>query len=381
MTGSPLLDVVAGLVPELAERSAEIEAARRFPADLAQRMAGAGLFRMLVPVEHGGLEVHAATFVAVVEGLARADAAAGWVTMIGATTASAAASLDEQWATSIYGEHPAVVTVGVAAPLGRATRLDGGQLQVTGRWPWGSGCQVADWITGGTLVEGADGGPPEMRLLWFRADEVTIEDTWYSSGLCGSGSAHFSVTDLVMPADRGIVIGAARPRFRRPLYAFPIFGLLSLGVCAVALGIGRRAIDELTGLAPGKVPMLARSPLSEKVLTQVDLARAEGQLRAARALVFDTIDRIWARAAAGERFTVTDRADLRLAATWAAQASAEVVERMYRAAGGTAVYRTSPLQRALRDVNTVTQHAMVQDETYHTIGRILLDLPVDVLRF
>jgi hypothetical protein len=54
---------------------------------------------------------------------------------------------------------------------------------------------------------------------------------------------------------------------------------------------------------------------------------------------------------------------------------------MYRAGGGSSVYRSNALQRALRDVNTVTQHAMVQDETLHSVGRALLGRPVDNPRF
>ena len=57
------------------------------------------------------------------------------------------------------------------------------------------------------------------------------------------------------------------------------------------------------------------------------------------------------------------RAELRLAYTHATRSAARVVDRMYEAAGGTAVYRTSPLQRCLRDIHVATQHAMVASST------------------
>jgi alkylation response protein AidB-like acyl-CoA dehydrogenase len=269
-----------------------------------------------------------------------------------------------------------------------------GGLVVDGRWPWASGCQVADWITAGVVVAppappaappGTDrepgGVPPDVRLVWFPASEVTLLDNWDAAGLCGSGSGDIELQGAFVPEGRWITIGSARPRYRRPLYAFPIFGLLALGVSAVALGIARGAVDALRELAADKVPMGGRSLLADRVLVQVDLARAEGTLRAAEALVATTVDGVWARAEAGERFTLADRADLRLAATWAAQASADVVGSMYRAGGGSSVHRSNPLQRALRDVNTVTQHAMVQDETLHSVGRALLGRPVDNPRF
>jgi alkylation response protein AidB-like acyl-CoA dehydrogenase len=50
---------------------------------------------------------------------------------------------------------------------------------------------------------------------------------------------------------------------------------------------------------------------------------------------------------------------------------------MYRAAGGSAVYTTSPLQRCLRDVHVVTQHMMVSEASLELVGRVLLGVDVD----
>ncbi len=47
---------------------------------------------------------------------------------------------------------------------------------------------------------------------------------------------------------------------------------------------------------------------------------------------------------------------------------------MYKAGGGAAVYRTSPLQRTFRDAFVATQHAMVRPRTFETYGRLRLGL-------
>jgi hypothetical protein len=57
--------------------------------------------------------------------------------------------------------------------------------------------------------------------------------------------------------------------------------------------------------------------------------------------------------------------------------SADVVDRMYTAAGGTAVFTASPLQRSLRDVHAITQHHFVARPTYETLGKFLLGLEPD----
>ncbi|MFP2931423.1 hypothetical protein ACLESO_40800, partial [Pyxidicoccus sp. 3LG] len=79
--------------------------------------------------------------------------------------------------------------------------------------------------------------------------------------------------------------------------------------------------------------------------------------------------------------SVRSRAELRLAMTHATRASARAVDRMYEAAGGTAVFRSSPLQRCFRDVHTLTQHANVAPATLELTGGLLLgqELPTFTL--
>src|SRR5437868_7447597 len=63
----PLLATAQQLAPRVAARSEEIEAARRLPADLAQELAQAGFFRMFIPEAYGGLELHPARIIEIVE--------------------------------------------------------------------------------------------------------------------------------------------------------------------------------------------------------------------------------------------------------------------------------------------------------------------------
>lgn len=52
-----VLHAVHDLAPAIAARSAEIEEARRLPADLLDQLKAAGCFRMFLPRSHGGHEV------------------------------------------------------------------------------------------------------------------------------------------------------------------------------------------------------------------------------------------------------------------------------------------------------------------------------------
>ncbi|MCP3104616.1 acyl-CoA dehydrogenase family protein [Myxococcus sp. K15C18031901] len=370
-----MLSTVEALAPDLSARSDEIEAARRLPQDLVDTLTRAGVFRMMVPREYGGLELPPTQSFQVIEALARADGAAGWCAMIGSATAMVAAWLPESAGRAIFST-PEVITGGVAAPLGRAERVEGGH-RVTGRWPWASGGHHSHWMVGGAVVtEGGKPrmvreGVPETRLFLLPREHLVLHDTWFSSGLCGTGSGDMEVKDLFVPDDHGFSL-FARPVLARPLYGFP-FGLLSLGIPAVALGIARRAIDALTALARQKTVVVERRLLAARPAVQEAVADAEAQVRSARAFTLEAIQAAYDEASRGP-VSLRARAELRLSLTHATRGAARAVDRMYEAAGGTAVFRESPLQRCFRDAHTITQHAMVAQPTLELTGGVLLGL-------
>ena len=333
---------------------------------------------MLVPREYGGLEVHPKTLIEVIKLIASGDGSAGWNVMIGATTGLLSASLPENFAREIYGSGPGSLTVGVTAPLGKADKVDGGYL-VTGRWPFASGCQNADWICGGCLLfehdeqRINDKGTADIHLMLFKASDVQIEDTWRVTGLRGTGSHHFNVKEQFVPEGRSVVLGG-RALIKRPLYQFPMLGLLALGVSAVSLGIGYHALDAFKELAGVKKPTGSRRTLIERPLVQADVAKSIADLRSAESLIKEVIDEAWIVAESGERLSRQIKADLRLAAVNATHRSVAAVDRLYQAAGGSSIYEDSPLQQCFRDVHVTTQHIMVAPPVYEVTGRVALGL-------
>ncbi len=365
------------LAPSIAARATEIEHARRIPADLSKQMAAAGFYRMFVPEAYGGLEVSPTEASRVFETLARADASCGWVAFIGATSGSVLARLPADTALEIFRD-PDTLMCGVFAPSGNAVICNGG-FRVNGRWQWGSGSQNAQWLLGGcTFTRDGEllrssGGAPRNHMLVFSPDQIHFHDTWHVSGLRGSGSLDFEVRDAFVPESRavGYLIQENPPR---PLYQFPQFALLALGIAAVALGVARGAIDELIALASTKVRAGGTASLATRVHAQMDVATAEATLRSARAFYYETIDAAWQKAQRGDPIPVDERRDMRLATTHAVQACVRVVDAMYTLAGGSSVYDTCDLQRRFRDIHVATQHIMVAPTTLETVGRLLLGI-------
>jgi alkylation response protein AidB-like acyl-CoA dehydrogenase len=374
-----ILASIQDLAPTIKARATEIEQARRMPADLARSLAAAGLFRMAVPQQAGGLEIEPAAMLRAIEAAGAADASVGWCVMIGATSGVTAAYLPTPLAREIFGPADSIVG-GVFAPMGKA-EIEGDGYVVSGRWAWASGSANCRWLIGGCLVtengelrKQANGMPEERRLI-FPAEAATLNDTWHSSGLCGTGSGEMVVSNLRVPRERAVSYDS--PVASGPLYAFPFFGLLALGIGAVALGNARGAIEDLVELACGKQPLGSRRTLAERHSAQSTLAAAEANLRSARAFFYDAVDEAWQLARRSGAIEMRHRATLRLAATHATRTAADVARGMYDLGGGSSVFLSSPLQRRFRDGHVATQHIMVAPPTYELTGRILMGLPVD----
>ncbi len=371
MSAESLLDDARRVAAIASSSAEEAERLRRLPTALVDELRPTGLLRMCVPAAYGGPEVDPMTMVEAIAIVASGDGAAGWCVMIASTTSSLSVLLPAERARQLFGDRRSV-TGGAYAPTGTARPAVGGGWVVDGRWSWGSGTSHCDWITGG--VRTPDGA---TRLAWFPAAAVTLHDTWHSLGLRGTGSGDFSVDAAEVADDLLLSPGLDRPQLDTPLARFPLFTLLAAGVAGATLGIAGRAIEELVALAGGKRPAFSVRSLAAAPHTQMDVARAIAAHASARAFLLDELAAAWARATAGERVTVDQRARIRIAASNAAAQSARAVELVFHLAGGTAVFADHPLQRCLRDVNTATQHIMIGARAMENAGRHLLGVDAD----
>ena len=138
-----LIEAARRIAPLVRACRDEGERERRLPAQVLAAMHEARLFRMYIPKALDGLEIDPITSMIVVEEIARADAAAAWNLMLGATYGLWAAFLPEHAARDIYGASDAVVA-GALRPSGRARPVAGGFV-VDGRWSFASGISHSAW--------------------------------------------------------------------------------------------------------------------------------------------------------------------------------------------------------------------------------------------
>ncbi|WP_438727559.1 acyl-CoA dehydrogenase family protein [Parasphingorhabdus sp. DH2-15] len=373
---------VAALLPDIASRADEIEAAGRMPLDIADDLAAAGVYAMVTPKSFGGFELSPPEIVAVLHAISRSEASTGWCAMIGATTAVNAAYLPRDIAQSIYG-NPLIKTGGVFAPMGRAEDM-GDHYRVSGRWQWGSGNVNCDWLCAGAMIfkdgelQRMDNGAPYHRMMYFASDQVERLDTWHVVGMKGTGSSDFTVKDAIIPKEQSVSLITDTPHEEGALYTYPVFGLLAMGVASVALGNAAGALDEIKALVAAKKPIGGQKAMAEKPVIQTEIARAEAQYRAAEAFFREAVAKCWTSAQANGHLGPHERAELRLAATYATESAADVAKTAFTLGGGNAVYLTCNLQRRFRDAHVATQHIATSAAIYELTGRVLLDLPTDM---
>jgi alkylation response protein AidB-like acyl-CoA dehydrogenase len=292
------------LTGDITARAAEIEAGRRVPPDLVTVLRSIGAFRLFVPRSHGGLELDLPTGLEIIGALAKIDGSVGWTAMIGNGSDLFASMLPRETYERVYANGPDAILAGSVTPAGTAERVPGG-WRVSGRWPFASGCQHADWMAGFCiLTEGGNpvldgGGAPVVRGIFLPARDWRIEDTWYAAGLKGTGSHHIALSDKVVPAACFFDYPNGAPCLPGPLYQ-TVPQLLPLLHGAFAVGMAEGALDDLIALAnTGRQQLRAAVSMRESEIFQGELGRVAAEVRAARAYLQVQAASHWRRALAG----------------------------------------------------------------------------------
>jgi alkylation response protein AidB-like acyl-CoA dehydrogenase len=373
-------ELVGPVAREIRQLAAHAEAARRLPDDLVTGLKEAGLFSIYTPKAFGGLELPLPEALRVVEEVAQHDGSTGWTIALGVANSLFTSVLPKASAARVLGTGAALLA-GAPAFGVRAVRVNGG-YRLTGRWGYNSGAPNADWITAAVPIfdgETPRTGPngPEMVMCFVPPSDVQIIDTWYATGLRASGTQDLSVEDVFVPDElTGFFSMPDGPRAVRdsPITRLPFLTLFgTVQSPPVCLGLARRALEEFKRIALSKQDLFG-ARLSEKGQAHVGLARAEALVRSARAYWYGEVEAAWKAAIQGCVLSLEDRAAVRIASLVAVEHSVAAADLLYRLAGSSAIFQSSPLERCWRDVHTAAQHLQVQDSRWETAGRVLMGL-------
>ena len=347
-------------------RNEEFDRQKFISQDVIECFKQLGVYRSLVPTRFGGDQSTPMEFCQMVEAISEADGSAGWVASFGMSPVYLAA-LPVPTLDKLYANGPDVVFAGGIFPPQPANFVEGG-LEVRGRWKFSSGCMGASVIGVGISPKHGDTmGLP--RLAVMPREKVSIEETWDVVGLIGTGSHDVVVDGVVVPEEWTFIRGGAS-NLDEPMFRYPSLSFATQVLSVVGLGVARAALDYLSGMATGRFSVTGAPALSDRPLAQMQAAKAEAELRAARAWFYESMEAAWLTVINGDQPTVEQINLLRLSSTHAARVSAEVSRTAQMLSGMTGVYRSNPLSRFVNDTLVITQHAFMGDMTYQNAGAI-----------
>ena len=382
----PPVQAAAALRSAIRGYHEEIEREQRLPKALVEQFHAAGFYSLVIPRELGGLQADPLTYLRVVEVLAEASGSVGWNLANNSIGQLVTLGLPDEGVHEIYADRADTVIAGTAVQGGgKAVPVEGG-YRVTGRWPFGSGCQESSWMLGSfqildgdQLRKSPDGTSSYWRGVFSRSEAQVVEGSWDVSGLRGTGSFDWTVEDVFLPERRtmvhaGIPLDNQWSRWPGMPYALPTQAWVGPHHSAVITGIARAGIDALIELAGEKTPRGRTTRLCENPQVQDAIGRADAILNAGRFYRTAMIAELWNTLAAGKETTREQRARCRLAAVYATDSARQAMDLMYRHGGSTSFERESRLAECWRDLHVVAQAVTLAPEWYPIGGRVYLGM-------
>lgn len=369
---SEYLAAIQRLAPLIQQQRHHFDEQRRIPDQVFAALADAGLFRLYLPKTLGGPELSPFDFMTIVEAAAALDGSIGWLVGNGGGMSRIGGYLPEEVVRDWFTDPRAFIASATGA-IGTAEAVEGG-FRVSGRWPFGSGAPHASRFMGLAKIKTAGDRDEPLVCCYFVRSNVRVYDTWFVSGLRGTGSCDFEVDNAFVPMDHTHPLVDLTPTHPALLYRLPGLSAFAWTVSVVPLGIARGAIDSFVEIAGKKARQGSPLLMRDREMVQDRIGRAETMLRAARAYLVDAMAELMAATDIGGDRLLHARAFFRAACANAAETAVRIVDAIAADAGTAAIFETGTLERSVRDVHAATKHVAMSPNNYTIAGRLTLGL-------
>ena len=367
------------MLPTLRERATACEDARTIPAETIADFEAAGVYRIVQPRIYGGYEMCPTVLYDLAMIVASACPSSGWCLSLISVHNWTLALMDPRAAAEVWGRDSTHRLSSSYAPFGRAEPVEGG-FRVAGRWPWSSGCDHCQWVSVGGLIPGVDGAPPEMRFFLMPRADYEIDDTWFVSGLQGTGSKDIVVRGTFVPeyrthkvADsyRQQDIGLAT--FTAPIYRYPMGVVFTFALTSPLLGMARGALETYRAQMVSKVGVFDGASALADPHNRQRVADADAAIRGSELRLKEVFRGLREHIDRGEPVPLASRVSGKWDAQVIAKASVESVTHLFKAAGASAIRSSNPMQRYFRDAHAASNHAFLNtDKGSFNSGGVLL---------
>jgi 3-hydroxy-9,10-secoandrosta-1,3,5(10)-triene-9,17-dione monooxygenase len=378
----------SGLIPRLRERASRTEELRRLPPETERDLHEAGLFRIVQPKRVGGSELDYVALVDCADAIGQADASAAWNFANLSSHHWMLAMFDKRAQDLVWGKDPnALIASSFIFPAGRARKVDGGYL-LRGSWPFSSGVDSSEWNMLASVVSSDDEADGiEYRIFLLNKSDYRIKDTWYATGLRGTGSNDVEVDDAFVAEPMTVAVnelaGGPTPGSAvnpNALYALPVFSLFPYVLSGVALGNAQACLDDYVNIARHRASTYNRAKLGDLQSTQIKIAEASSKIDAARLIMRSTCIEAMAEARRGYVPGIAAKTRTRRDGAYAVNLCTEAVSLLFAASGARGLYTSGALQRQFRDAHAINSHiAFNFDAAGTNYGRVALGLPSENL--
>ena len=373
-----VLERAWALIPRLAERAPAAAAARQLPAETIAEYHAAGILRILQPRRFGGMQGRFSLFSRIVEELTWGCASSGWVYAVLAEHQWIIASYPEQAQIDLWGEDPEAVASSSLAPREAARRVAGG-WRLSGRYPFSSGCDYAQWAIIGAFL-GEKGDPRHIAYLLVPLSEVEIVDDWEVLGLLGTGSKSLVLHDVFVPEHRCVMVSdlfAGTPPGALVYPDYPVLRaprgfLVSYSLPPVAIALGRRALEIACEALAQRVSR-GVTRVAESEVVQMAIGEAAAAIDVATLLLHTGRESSAAAVSSGRKITEAEALRARRDMVFAQHQVGWALDRLCELNGARWVYDSDQLGAIRRDVMTIlTHHAASRQAAMAPYGRMLL---------
>jgi 3-hydroxy-9,10-secoandrosta-1,3,5(10)-triene-9,17-dione monooxygenase len=350
----PVIDT-SSAVPVLRKYADQADRDSRLPQETVDAMTAAGLFRMGVPLTLGGRELDVETSIPVFAEVGAACVSCGWIAAISYASQQVAGAFGDRVREELWGDSPDVPICSSLNGVGVSSATVGGGVEISGRWPWASGCHEAHWAELDLPLP--DGG---YGLALVPMSELSVEASWNMVGMRGTASDTIVAEGVVVPRHRirpMAEIVSGNPPGIEPLYRVPALAL-TLALAAPLLGATREVYAQtIHAVERGKpLSMSFYGSLAEAPSVQAALADAANLIDTAELHMFRSARRVNDAAAAGAELTLRQRTRLRMDGAYAVQSMLDAVQLLMTVRGGSAFAHSNDIQRPWRDLQTAARH-------------------------
>ncbi|MEO5561305.1 MAG: acyl-CoA dehydrogenase family protein [Dokdonella sp.] len=373
------------LRPLLQKNAMQTDKDRRVVEENITAMKDAGLFRLMVPKRYSGYQVSMRTNLDVITIIAEGCGASAWVLNLINNCAWFIGLMPTRAQDEIFGADPDARAAGVFAPSAQTRRVDGG-LVVSGKWFWASGSLHANWGMLGVLEHDASGRVVDQYLGFVPMSELSIEYTWYASGMRGTGSNCLIADEVFIPDHRlmslpGAVDGKYLTEHKdEVLYRSAFIPVVALALAGPQLGLARAALAYTVEMATKRnILYTIYEKQADSPAFQLQIAEAAMKIDTAHLHAYRAADDIDAAAARGEYLDFRTRARVRADAGYIAKTVTEAINTLVSAHGAGSFAESNPLQLIWRDSNTAARHAFVLPPVCEELyGQVLLGVEKNI---